>query len=95
VARMWDGCSTAFWVKPLDGGPIFVIADFLTLEGDEILFVGNWVDSGSWFDLEDIVDLRSGYCGRAVIETHDSIVYPGPPFYEPVRVEVMTACDCP
>jgi hypothetical protein len=95
VARMWDGCSTAFWVKPLDGGPIFVIADFLTLEGDEILFVGNWVDSGSWFDLEDIVDLRSGYCGRAVIETHDDVVYPGPPFYEPVRVEVMTACDCP
>jgi hypothetical protein len=86
VARMWDGCSTAFWVKPLDGGPIFVTVDFLTLGGNEILFVGNWVGAGSWFDLEDIVDLVSGYCGRAVVETHDNVAYPGPPLYEPVRV---------
>jgi len=96
VARVWNGCSTAFWVKPLGGGGlIFVTVDFLTLGGDEILFVGDWVGSGSWFDLDDIADLGSGYCGRAVIETHEDVAYPGPPLYEPVRVEVETACNCP
>ena len=33
------------------------------------------------------IDLGEGYCGRAVIETHDDD--------KPVRVEVVTVCDCP
>lgn len=97
VARMWDGCSTAFWVELLDEDDlIFVTVEFFDSDGNSILFVGDWAaPQGSWWDLEDITRLGPGYCGRAIVQTHEDVVYPGGPLYKPVRVEVVTACDCP
>ena len=97
VARMWNGCSTAFWVRLLDEDDvIFVTLDFFDLEGGEMFFVGDWVSpEGRWFDLGWIIDLGGGYCGRLEITTHEDVDVPWAPLYKPVRVEVIIACECP
>ena len=97
VACMWNSCSTAFWIKLLDEDDvIFVTVAFSDLRDNAILMVSDYVrpEGDWWWDLEYFAEyLGSEYCGRLVIETHEDHL--DPPLYKPVRVEVMTACDCP
>jgi hypothetical protein len=104
VAREWNDCSTAFWTKllPEDEDDIFVTVLFFDSEGDELLWVNEWLRPETralWWDLKTIEDLGvgfpSGYCGSLEITTHEDVDYPSGPPYKPIRVEVMTACDCP
>ncbi len=94
---MWNSCSTAFWVKLLDEDVLFITVAFFDLEGIQIgSFYGDYVGpEGSWWDLEYFADdLGPGFCGRLELRTHEDVDLHEGPLYKPVRVEVVTACDC-
>ncbi|MBL7183108.1 MAG: transglycosylase SLT domain-containing protein [Anaerolineae bacterium] len=57
----------------------FITADFFDQDGDEILFLADWVASNRsmTFYLPPVVNLPNNYVGSAVVEGHDQVSYPG------------------
>jgi len=80
VYREFSGWSASIQVQNVSqsGLPTFVTVDFMNVSGDEILFLGEWVDRGcsKTFYLPAIVELGLDYLGAAVIRSHDQIRYP-------------------
>jgi len=80
VYREFSGWSASIQVQNVSQSalPTFVTVDFMNASGDEILFLGEWVDRGGskTFYLPAVVELGFNYLGAAVIRSHDQIDYP-------------------
>ena len=62
-----------------DGNWIFITADFFDQDGDEILFLGDWVapNRSMTFYVPGVIGLGYNYVGSAVVEGHHQVSYPG------------------
>jgi len=95
VYRQFSGWSASIQVQNVSQSalPTFVTVDFMNASGDEILFLGEWVDRGGskTFYLPAIVDLGLNYLGAAVIRSHDQIDYPAN--YESAGQPIVAVVD--
>lgn len=78
--RDYGGWQSSIQVQNIESQlPNLVTADFFDQDGDEIVFVADWVqpNRATTFYLPAITDLGNNYVGSAVVEGHDQVEYPG------------------
>ncbi len=78
-----SGWQSSIQVQNIYTDTIFVTVDFFDQDGDEILFLGDWIDTANRSTtfylpvVSDLADEQGDYVGSAVVEGHHQVDYPG------------------